>query len=80
MQEIESLYQSDFEEVTNDKNFSNEDLIKKLEEIFQALESNTDCDSELSGGYQSAEYCNKLVTWREVINQTKVLIKKSNHD
>ena len=72
---IESLYQSDFEELPNDKNLSNEDLIKKLEEIFEALEENTDCSSELSGGYQSVEYCNKLVVWREVINQVKVRIE-----
>lgn len=77
MQEIESFYQSDFEEVTKDKNFSNEDLIKKLEEIFEALEENTDCSSELSGGYQSAEYCQKLVFWREVINQIKFLIENN---
>jgi len=75
---IQSLYQADFEEVITHKNFSNEDLIKQLEKIFEALEENTDCSSELSGGYQSVEYCNKLVIWREVINQTKALIERKS--
>lgn len=74
--DVISLYANDFAEVINKNSiYLPEDLIKKLEEIFEALEENTDCSSELSGGYQSVEYCNKLVVWREVINQVKVRIE-----
>lgn len=51
-------------------------IINLLEEMFEELEGHNDCSSELSGGWQSAKYCNKLVNWQETINQIKVKLEK----
>ena len=74
---MKSYYQNDFtEDITEKTLYSNKELIERLENIFEELEKNNDCSSELSGGWQGGEYCDKLVSWREVINQVKVIIEK----
>lgn len=49
---------------------TNEELIASLEEMFEELEGHDDRGSE-SCTWQSAEYCQKLVTWRQTIEIVK---------
>lgn len=49
---------------------TNEELIAKLEEMFEQVEGHDDCGSE-SCTWQSAEYCEKLVSWRQTIEIVK---------